>query len=92
MSAPQIIPTPRTQAALQRATGSGDALHQVIQESETMERELRAERQKLRTAREALASIEEQWWANHETNMFHGGTVMFTLAKNARAATGDFDE
>ena len=89
MSAPQIIPTPRTQAAISDAMCSSDALQAVIEESEKLERELHATRAKLRTARAALESIEEQWWENHETNMFHGGTVMFTLAKNAYAATED---
>lgn len=79
-------PTPRTNKA--RQIDNGDT-RPLLDEMETLERELAAERQKLRTAREALASIEEQWWANNDANMHACGNVMFTLAKNAHAATED---
>ena len=89
MITPQITQTPRTQAAIEGVTCIEDAFQKAVESSEKLERELRAERQKLRTARAALESIEEQWWKEHDTNMYHAGNVMFTLAKNAHAATED---
>jgi hypothetical protein len=82
-------PTPRTDAE-EYPEGEGKSFQVVSADfARKLERELTVERQKLRTARAALASIEEQWWANNDTNMHACGNVMFTLAKNAHAATED---
>ena len=89
MSEPIRIQTPQTQACFESSSSTVEALQKITELCDTLERELRAERRKLRTAREALASIEEQWWANNDTNMHACGNVMFTLAKNAHAATED---
>ena len=89
MNEPIRIPTPRTQVCFESSASTVEALQKVTELCDTLERELLRERAKLRTARAALASIEEQWWANNDTNMHACGNVMFTLAKNAHAATED---
>ena len=54
-----------------------------------LERELAAERAKVRTLREACERIEEQWDKNHSANPFHAGNVMQSHAMRALAATED---
>ena len=78
-------PTPRTDAAqfIQHdMTAAVDADF-----ARTLERELAAEREKVRTLREACERIEEQWDKNHSANPFHAGNVMQSHAMRALSAT-----
>ena len=79
-------PTPRTDEA--RRIDNGDT-HPLLDEMETLERELATEREKVRTLREACERIEEQWDKNHSANPFHAGNMMQSHAMRALAATED---
>ena len=79
-------PTPRTDEA--RRIDNGDT-HPLLDEMETMERELATEREKVRTLRYACECIEEQWDKNHSANPFHAGNFMQSHAMRALAATED---
>ena len=48
--------------------------------------QLGAEREKVKTLREACERIEEQWDKNHSANPFHAGNVMQSHAMRALAA------
>lgn len=79
-------PTPRTDEA--RRIDNGDT-HPLLEEMETLERELATERAKVRVLREACERIEEQWDKNHSASPFHAGNVMQSHAMRALAATED---
>ena len=55
----------------------------------TLERELAAEREKVRALRLACERIVEQWDKNHDAAPFHAGNVMYSRASAALAATED---
>ncbi len=81
-------PTPRTDAE-EWTAGSGDAETVVWADfARTLERELAAERAKVRTLREACESICEEWGRNHDAP-FCAGSEMEKLATAALAATED---
>lgn len=77
-------PTPRTDEA--RRIDNGDT-HPLLDEMETMERELAAERAKVRTLREACECICEEWGCNHDANPFGAGNRMDRHATAALEAT-----
>ena len=80
-------PTPRTDDL---AGSLIDAEEEVPADfARELERELAAEREKVRTLREACERIEEQWDKNHSANPFHAGNVMQSHAMRALAATED---
>ena len=87
-------PTPRTDAAW--ASSFEPCEYRAAHTARTMrdecvklERELAAEREKVRVLRSACESIEEQWDKNHSANPFHAGNVMQSHAMRALAATED---
>ncbi len=82
-------PTPRTDAAFAKWQEGWDRTPFVPDLARTLERELAAEREKVRTLRETCESIEEQWDKNHSANPFHAGNVMQSHAMRALAATED---
>ena len=78
-------PTPRTDAAqfIQHdMTAVVDADF-----ARTLERELAAERAKVRTLRDACDQICEEWGTNHDTNPIGAGQRMATRAGKALEAT-----
>ena len=80
-------PTPRTDAAQfiqhdMTAVVSTDF-------ARTLERELAAEREKVRILRLACERIVEQWDKNHDAAPFHAGNVMYSRASAALATTED---
>jgi hypothetical protein len=80
-------PTPRTDAAQfiqhdMTAVVSADFARK-------LERELAAEREKVRTLRLACERIAEQWDKNHDANPIGAGGRMYTLASAALSATED---
>lgn len=65
---------------------AGDSLRDALVQSEfarTLERELAAERAKVRTLRSACESICEEWGRNHDANPIGAGQRMETLASKA---------
>ena len=70
-------PTPRTDEA--RRIDNGDT-HPLLDEMETLERELAAEREKVRVLRDACESICEEWGDNYNTNPIGAGLRMATRA------------
>ena len=80
-------PTPRTDAAqfIQHdMTAVVDADF-----ARTLERELAAERAKVRTLRDACEAICEEWGKNHDANAISAAGVMYTTASSALDATED---
>lgn len=73
-------PTPRTDEA--RRIDNGDT-HPLLDEMEMMERELAAERKKVRALTAILESICEEWGCNHDANPIGAGQKMETLASKA---------
>ena len=73
-------PTPRTDEA--RRIDNGDT-HPLLDEMETMERELAAERQKVRALTAIFESICEEWGRNYDANPIGAGQKMSTLASKA---------
>lgn len=87
-------PTPRTDAAWASSFNhpifsSAHTARTMRDECAELERELAAEREKVRVLREACERIEEQWDKNHSANPFHAGNVMQSHAMRALAATED---
>ena len=82
-------PTPRTDAAYAEWQSSWTRTPFGPDFARTLERELAAERQKVRVLRSACESIEEQWDKNHSASPFHAGNVMQSHAMRALAATED---
>ena len=81
-------PTPRTDAE-EWTAGSGDAETVVWADfARTLERELAAERAKVRVLRSACESICEEWGKNHDAP-FCAGISMEKRATAALAATED---
>ena len=54
-----------------------------------LERELAAERAKVRTLRDACEAICEEWGKNHDANAISAAGVMYTTASSALDATED---
>ena len=82
-------PTPRTDAVYleHRHWANEDEATEAIEDfrdlARTLERELIAERQKVRELTEILESICEEWGRNHDANPIGAGQRMETLASKA---------
>ena len=87
-------PTPRTDAAefLDRSDYHDPSAFDWFVRAEharKLERELAAEREKVRTLRLACQRIVAQWDADHDANPIGAGGQMYSLASKALAATED---
>ena len=82
-------PTPRTDAVYleHRYWANEDEATEAIEDlrdlARTLERELAAERQKVRALTAILESICEEWGRNHDANPIGAGQRMETLASKA---------
>ena len=86
-------PTPRTDAAWASSFNhpvfsSAHTARTMRDECAELERELAAEREKVKTLRSACESICEEWGKSHDTP-FYAGNKMDALATAALAATED---
>jgi hypothetical protein len=79
--------TPRTNRAWNAA--GDDNAKAAWSLARTLERELAAEREKVRTLRLACDQICEEWGCNHDTNPIGAGQRMSTRAGKALEATED---
>ena len=79
-------PTPRTQALYLKHANycDQDAADEAVEDfrdlARTLERELSAERQKVRALTAILESICEEWGRNHDANPIGAGQRMETMA------------
>ena len=75
-------PTPRTDAIyFQRGNWANE--EQLRDLARKLERELAAERAKVRALQTSLESIADAWHTSHETNPFRAGDVMLGIAEKA---------
>ena len=81
-------PTPRTDAAVKLtfAAGRNTVCPNFARE---LEREIAAEREKVRTLRDACDQICDEWGINHDANPIGAGQRMSTRAGKALEATED---
>jgi hypothetical protein len=83
-------PTTRTDSVAHRGHNESAYIAEMTELARTLERELAAERIKLRAMRAALESVADAWHASHETNPFRAGDVMLEIAEKALGgAEGD---
>jgi hypothetical protein len=79
-------PTPRTdEIYFQRGNWANE--EELRDLARKLERELAAERAKVRTLCAALESVADAWHASHETNPFRAGDVMLGIAEKALGGT-----
>ena len=77
-------PTPRTDATVTgNSSPTQDEYENLADFARTLERELAAERAKVRVLRSACESICEEWGCNHDANPIGAGQKMETLASKA---------